>query len=882
MQLRHYLLTSLYVYQTSKFMPKNLLIVESPAKAKTIEKILGKDFTVKSSFGHVRDLDKSGGAVDVENNFKPKYVVSPEKTKVVKELKGWAKKVDEVWLATDEDREGEAISWHLCQVLGLDEASTKRIVFREITKPAIERAIQQPRNLDINLVNAQQARRILDRLVGYELSGVLWRKVKGKLSAGRVQSVAVKLLVEREREINQFEAQPFFRVNAIFEVKNEQGRVVQLKSECPKRFSSEEEAMAFLKNCQPADFSIGKIEVKPLKRRPTAPFTTSTLQQEASRKLGFAVKRTMSVAQRLYEAGHITYMRTDSTALSPVAVKAISQEIEDNYGANYVKVRKYKSKSASAQEAHEAIRPTYINRHTVTGDRDQERLYELIWKRTIASQMADAVLEKTLVNIDISTVKDTYLKAEGEVLKFDGFLKVYLESTDDDDEEEAKGILPPLKEGQVLNLSKMTATERFTRPPARYTEAALVKKLEELGIGRPSTYAPTISKIMEEGRGYVRKESREGRERQYQLLTMDKAREISKATQTETTGAVKNRLFPTDMGMTVSDFLSEHFEEVMDYSFTADIEKEFDVISNGGREWTKMIEDFYGPFHEQVEDTIENAERPTRERVLGTDPQTGRTVLTRMTRLGPVAQIGTPDELEEGEKPKYGNLQPGQSMETITYEEAMKLFALPKELGEYKGQTVSVGVGRYGPYVRYNDKYVSIPRGEDPLEVSLERARELIIEKEKEDAPVGTYKGKPITKGKGRFGPFLKWDGMFVNVPRKYDPDTIALEEMHELIEKKVEKEANRYIHRWDDEGITVENGRWGPFIRFKKKNVKIPKIDGERVTSEQAKEYTLEQVKAIIEAEIPGAFKKKAAAKKKTTTKKKTATKKKSSPKKK
>jgi len=853
-------------------MPKNLLIVESPAKAKTIEKLLGKDFTVKSSFGHVRDLDKKEGAVDVENNFKPKYVVAPEKKKVVKELKDWVKKVDEVWLATDEDREGEAISWHLCKVLGLDEAETKRIVFREITKPAIQNAIQKPRKVDVNLVNAQQARRILDRLVGYELSGILWKKVKGKLSAGRVQSVAVKLLVEREREINNFQPTPFFRINAIFDIKNEQGNTVKIKAECPKRFDDAAGAMKFLEDCKPADYTIDKIEVKPLKRRPTAPFTTSTLQQEASRKLGFAVKRTMSVAQRLYEAGNITYMRTDSTSLSEVALQSIAQEIEDNYGKNYLKTRRYKKKSAGAQEAHEAIRPTYINRQMVTGDRDQQRLYELIWKRTIASQMADAVVEKTNVHIGISTVKDTYLKAEGEVLKFDGFLKVYLESTDDDDEEqEAKGMLPPLKEGQALSLDNMTATERFTRPPARFTEAALVKKLEELGIGRPSTYAPTISKIMEEGRGYVVKESRDGVERNYQLLTLNRNGDINKEQKTETTGAVKNRLFPTDMGMTVSDFLSEHFQEVMDYGFTADIEKEFDEIADGGAEWTKMLKGFYGPFHELVEETLENADRPTRERILGKDPETGRTVLTRMTRLGPVVQIGSPDELEEGEKPKYGNLRHGQSMETITYEEAMKLFELPKDLGTYKGMDVSVGVGRYGPYVRFDKKYVSIPKGEDPLDVTMERAQELIDAKLKEEAPVGTYKGLPITKGKGRFGPFLKWNNMFVNIPRKYDPDTISTEEMHELIAKKEEKEANRYIHKWDDEGISVENGRWGPFIRFKKKNVKIPKVDGEKVTSEKAKEFTLEQVKEMIEAEIPGAFKQK----KKATTKKKKSTKK-------
>lgn len=852
-------------------MPKNLLIVESPAKAKTIEKYLGKDFKVKSSFGHVRDLEKSDGAVDVKNNFEPKYVVSSDKRKVVKELKDWVKKVDEVWLATDEDREGEAISWHLCEVLGLKPEETKRIVFREITKPAIQKAISNPRKLDINLVDAQQARRVLDRLVGYELSGILWKKIKGKLSAGRVQSVAVKLLVEREREINEFNPEPYYKITAIFDVKNESGRKIALKADSPTRFDTETDAQAFLEKCVGADFSISDINVKPLKRRPTAPFTTSTLQQEASRKLGFAVKRTMIAAQRLYEAGMITYMRTDSTNLSEIAIQHIAEEIEKNYGKNYLKTRRYKSKSASAQEAHEAIRPTYIERQSVSGNRDEQRLYELIWKRTIASQMADALVEKTTVKIGISSIEDAYLQAVGEVLKFDGFLKVYLESKDDDDEEEeAAGMLPPLKKGQYLPLNVLTATERFTRPPARYTEAGLVKKLEELGIGRPSTYAPTISKIMEEGRGYVTKETREGKERAYTVLTL-KNDQIKKEEKTEIAGTVRNRLFPTDMGITVSDFLDQYFDEVMDYKFTADIEKKFDDIASGEQSWTEMLDSFYWPFHEVVEETIEHAERPSRERILGTDPESGRTMLTRMSRRGPVIQIGAPDELEEGEKPRYANLQPGQSMETITFEEAQKLFKLPKTLGEYEGKEVVIGSGRYGPYIKFEGKYVSLPRGEDPFDVTLERAIELIEEKRKADAPVGTYDGHPITKGKGRFGPYLKWNNMYVNVPKKYDLETITLEEMIELIQAKAKKEANRYIHRWDDQKITVENGRWGPFIRFGKKNIKIPKIDGKRVTSEEAKEFTLEQVKEMIEAEVPGAFdkEKKKTAKKATKTKK-------------
>ncbi len=839
-------------------MPKNLLIVESPAKAKTIEKFLGKDFTVKSSYGHIRDLEKKQGAVDIENNFEPKYVVSPEKKKVVKELKEWVKKVDNVWLATDEDREGEAISWHLCHVLGLDERTTKRIVFREITKPAIQNAIQNPRTVDINLVNAQQARRILDRLVGYELSEVLWKKIRGRLSAGRVQSVALKLVVEREREIINFESSPFFRINAVFDVKNEQGKIVPLKAELPGRFDNQQDAETFLNKCIGATFKIDDIELRPLKRKPAAPFTTSTLQQDASRKLGFSVARTMSVAQRLYEAGHITYMRTDSINLSESAIQAIAQEIEQNYGKNYLQTRRYKNKVANAQEAHEAIRPTYIQRQSISADRDEQRLYDLIWKRTIASQMADAQLEKTVVKIGISSLPGDQLNAEGEVLKFEGFLKVYLESKDDDEEEEAKGMLPPLKIGQALNLNHMTATERFTRPPARFTEAALVKRLEELGIGRPSTYAPIISKIMEDGKGYVVKETREGTERKYKVLTL-KNDQIAKKDDSEITGAVKNRLIPSDLGIAVSDFLDEHFEGVMDYQFTADIEKEFDDISKGNRDWRSILKEFYWPFHETVEETIEHADRPSRERILGKDPETGRTVLTRLSRNGPVIQIGAPDELAEEEKPRYANLQPGQSIETITFDEAMELFQLPRDLEPYKGQPVQIGTGRYGPYVKYGDKYVSIPRSEDPLHITRERAIELIDAKLKEEQPVGTYKGMPITKGKGRFGPFLKWNDIFVNVPKKYDFDNIALEDMHELIENKVQKEANRYIQRWPDEKIDLENGRWGPFIRFGKHKISIPKKgDGKRMTSEEAKDLTLEEIKELITAQVPDAFEKK------------------------
>jgi len=841
-------------------MAKNLLIVESPAKAKTIEKILGSDFTVKSSFGHVRDLEKGTKGVDIENDFKPNYVVTPDKVKVVKNLRDAVKSVDQVWLATDEDREGEAISWHLCEVLGLDPKTTKRIVFREITKPAIQNAIQQPRTVDLNLVDAQQARRILDRLVGFELSGLLWRKVKSKLSAGRVQSVTMKIVVEREREIMEFTAKPFFRINALFTVLDKNGKATDLKAEMGSRFDTFQEAEAFIKNSVGANYEIKKIDLKPLKRKPTAPFTTSTLQQEASRKLGFSVNRTMSNAQKLYEQGFITYMRTDSLNLSETALTAIADEIQKNYGKEYLHTRRYKSKKKDAQEAHEAIRPTYIDRKTVTNDYDQQRLYELIWKRTIASQMAEAELEKTIVQIGISTIPDKTLKAEGQILKFDGFLKVYLESKDDDEEEEGNsitgGILPPLTVGQPLDLQIMTATERFTRPPARYTEAALVKKMEELGIGRPSTYAPTISKIMDPSRGYVTKQPRDGVERKYRVLSLSND-QVALKEETETTGAIKNRLIATDLGMLVSDFLSEHFNNIMTYGFTAEIEKDFDVIADGGKEWESMLKDFYVPFHATVADAMENAKRATGERILGTDPASGRTLLVRMTKFGtPVAQIGAQNELNEDEKPRYANLRPGQSMETITMEESLELFKLPKTLGTYKEQEVIVAVGRFGPYVKFGDTFISIPKGNDPLEVKMPFAQELIDAKLEADKPIAHYKDKPITKGAGRFGPFVKWDEFFVNIPKRFDPAILTAEEAIELVKIKEEKEANRYIHRWEDLKLSVENGRWGPLIRFGKKKFNLPKKeDGTRVTPEEASKFTLEQVKEMVEETIPGAF---------------------------
>ncbi|TVR89884.1 MAG: type I DNA topoisomerase [Saprospirales bacterium] len=844
-------------------MAKNLLIVESPAKAKTIERFLGKDFKVKSSFGHIRDLDKGKNSVDVEKGFKPRYVVSPDKKKVVSELQKELKNSEQVWLATDEDREGEAISWHLCKVLNLDENTTNRIVFREITQNAIKKAVQSPGRLDLNLVEAQQARRILDRLVGFELSELLWKKVKGKLSAGRVQSVTVKLVVERERQINEFKSKNFFKLIGIFDVEGQKGEKAKLKAEFSRRLDDEDSARKILEACKDSSFSISSIEKKPLKRRPAPPFTTSTLQQEASRKLGFSVKRTMVAAQRLYEAGHITYMRTDSTVLSKTAIAAAAQEIVSTFGDKYHKARNYSGKKKLSQEAHEAIRPSYMDRHQAGSDRDQQRLYELIWKRTIASQMADAELEKTTVKIDGTKLEKDYFQATGEVLLFDGFLKVYMESKDDDDDEEKSGILPPLTKGQNLPLLRASATERFTRPPARFSEASLVKKLEELGIGRPSTYAPTISKIMEPDRGYVIKDSRDGEERKYKLIELKNGK-LTEKIESEKTGAVKNRLFPTDIGMVVTDFLDKHFDEIMDYSFTADIEKQFDIIAEGKLEREKMLKDFYNDFHKLVEETMESASRETGERILGKDPKSGHSVVARITRYGPVIQIGTKEEVGEEGKPKFAGLRHDQSIETINLEDALELFKLPMELGSYKDREVVVGVGRYGPYVRWGDTFVSLPKGVDPLTVDMPVAEEVIRRKEKENEPVFHFEGKPVTKGKGRFGPFFKWDGMFVNIPRKYDPETITQQEAVELIKAKIEKEKNRYIQKWEDEKINLENGRWGPFIRFGKKSVKLPKKkDNTRYTPEEAKEFTLDQVKKFIEMEIPGAFEKKTRKKK-------------------
>jgi len=835
-------------------MSKNLLIVESPAKAKTIEKILGKDFQVNSCYGHIRDLEKAGMGIDIENNFEPRYIVPDDKKKVVNELKALAKRSDEVWLATDEDREGEAISWHLCQVLGLDPRSTKRIVFHEITKPAIDAAVQNPRTVNMDLVMAQQARRVLDRIVGFELSPILWRKISTSnknLSAGRVQSVAVRLIADREREINAFQPASHFKLEGLFIADDITGKAVTFKAEGKKQ-NSAGDAEKFLNGCIRADYRVTDIRIKPGKRSPSPPFTTSTLQQEASRKLGYGVGKTMLIAQRLYENGHITYMRTDSVSLSDTALDDITRTVSSLYGDKYHQFRKFKNKNESAQEAHEAIRPTSAKAATIK-EEEWQKLYELIWKRTMASQMADAELEKTTVNIEISTNKEE-LTASGEVLKFDGFLKVYREDKDDDEQEESsEAMLPPMTVGQLLPLSELRATERFSRAQPRYTEASLVKKLEELGIGRPSTYAPTISTIQK--REYVEKRDKEGTQRPFRVLVLRDG-SINKREESENTGAEKSKLFPTDLGLVVTDFLKQYFDDIMDYGFTAKIEGEFDEVANGKLQWSEMIEEFYEPFKKDVDNTIENAERVKGERVLGTDPESGKPVVARMARYGPIIQIGSVDEEE---KPRFAKVPAGQSIETITFEEALTLFKLQDSLGTYDGKELSVSVGRFGPYVKWGDEFVSIPRGTDLKTVDAEKAISYIKAKQEADAPVGEYDGKPITKGTGRFGPFIKWDGLFINVPRRYDLNSLTQAEMNELIEAKRDKEANRYIQRWEDEKISVENARWGPVIKFGKKIISLPrKADGTRATAEEAAALTLEHVKTLIEAEVPGAFAKK------------------------
>jgi len=764
-------------------MAKNLLIVESPAKAKTIEKILGEDFEVKSCYGHIRDLEKVDMGIDIENNYQPRYIVPEEKQKVVKELKSLAKKSGEVWLATDEDREGEAISWHLCEVLGLDPKTTKRIVFHEITKPAIQSAIKKPRTVDMHLVHAQQARRILDRIVGFELSPVLWRKMsmKNNLSAGRVQSVAVRLIAEREREINAFNAVSTFKIEALFSAKDLGDKQVTFAAE-GKKYTTENGAADFLKSCIGARYSVTDIQVKPGKKSPSAPFTTSTLQQEASRKLGYSVSRTMLLAQKLYESGKITYMRTDSVNLSETAMDALKDQINNQFGAKYYQARSFKNKNENAQEAHEAIRPTYMENPTVE-DADGRRLYDLIWKRTMASQMADAELEKTIAKIQISTNKEE-LTANGEVLKFDGFLKVYREDRDEEDmteDEQQEGMLPPLAVNQQLPLKEMKATERFSRALPRYTEASLVKKLEELGIGRPSTYAPTISTIQK--RGYVEKRDKEGVKRDFRVLQL-KNDSISKVTEQETTGAEKSKLFPTDLGLVVTDFLKQYFDDIMDYNFTARIEEEFDEVAAGKMKWNIMIDDFYIPFKKDVDNTIETAERISGERELGMDAQTGKKVIARMGRYGPMVQIG---DANDEEKPRFAKLKNTQSIETISLEEAMELFKLPRTIGQFEGSDVVINIGRFGPYIAHDKKFYSLGKEYDPYTIGLEEATPMIVEKRaaKEERTIKVFEKEKIQLLRGPYGPYIKQGLRNYKIPKEKQETVkdLSIDEVKAIIE---------------------------------------------------------------------------------------------------
>ncbi len=770
-------------------MKENLVIVESPAKAKTIKNFLGQKFEVKSSYGHIRDLEKKDLGVDIDNNFSPRYIVPPDKKKIVSELKKDIKNTKTVWLATDEDREGEAIAWHLSQELKLNPEDTKRIVFHEITKDAILNAVDNPRNIDINLVNAQQARRILDRLVGFKLSPILWKKIKPSLSAGRVQSVALRLLVEREREIIEFKPAASFKVSGIFEVEDKNNKKIELQADLNKRLPGKDQAMEFLEKCKNAGFSIKNITKKPSKKHPAAPFTTSTLQQEASRKLSFSVKQTMRVAQNLYEAGKITYMRTDSVNLSNTVLTSAKEIISKEFDPKYVNPRQYTTKTKGSQEAHEAIRPTYLDKKTIQGNSNEQRLYELIWKRTIASQMKEATIEKTTIDIDISKTSEMF-QATGEVIQFDGFLKVYIESSDDEKDDSPKGMLPPLKEGEKLKANSIFASERFTHHPPRYTEASLVRKLEELGIGRPSTYAPTISTIQD--RGYVTKENREGRERVFDYLILQE-NVIKEEKRKEITGAEKAKLFPNDIGMIVTDFLKNHFEEIMDYNFTAKVEKAFDEIVAGNIEWTKMIQDFYKPFSVKVEKTLENAERNTGERILGEDPETGKTVLVKMGRYGPFAQLG---ENEEDKKPKFASLIKGQYIETITLEEALKLFKLPRNLGDFEGKEVIVGIGRFGPYVRHDSKFASLKKDvDDPFTINLDRAIELIKEKRERDSKkeLRVFKeDKNVKILNGRWGPYIKQGKNNFKLPKDTDPAKISYEKCLEVIEQQKEKKEKR------------------------------------------------------------------------------------------
>ena len=800
----------------------NLVIVESPAKAKTIEGFLGSDFVVKSCYGHIRELPRKGDPIDIENKFNPTYVVPQDKKKVVNELKSISKKCKMVWLATDEDREGEAISWHLLHALNLKPSETKRITFNEITKKAVLKAVASPREINTDLVNSQQARRILDRIVGFELSPVLWRKVRPSLSAGRVQSVTVKLIVEKEHKIQNHQAVETYKVIGIFNSKG-----ISFKAELASNLSSYSEAKSFLDQAKGKEFTVKKITQKPGKRTPAAPFITSTLQQEASRVLGFNVSRTMSVAQRLYESGRITYMRTDSVSLSMDAMKAIQKQIEKDYGSHYCNPRKHQSKNKSAQEAHEAIRPTNFAISSLNDSSPEDKLYSLIWRKTMASQMSDAEIERTTIEIGHSEQHPNF-NTVGEVIKFDGFLKVYNTSNEDKNDQ-----LPDVSLNEKLVCNEILATQKFSRPTARFTEASLVKKLEELGIGRPSTYAPTIKTIQD--RGYVENKDLEGKSRSIKQLVL-KDNDLSEHALTENFGADRKKLFPTTTGEVVNEFLNQHFKNIMDYNFTADIEKELDAIAKGELEWTEMLASFYSPFHKTILHTQENAERANGERLLGNDPESGEPVFVKLGKYGPIAQIG--DTADETKKPKFASLKVDQHIKSISLEEALKLFDYPKLLGIHEGLEVTVKVGRFGPYIQFGTENVSIPKGTEPEEVQLDDALLFIDEKRKANAPVAEYENLPVSKGKGRFGPFIKWNELFINVNKKYDFDNLTFDNIVELIEDKKKKEKEKMVHNWEQEGISVQKGRWGKFfvISGKKKKQLAPSKDPIKITLEEAK----------------------------------------------
>ena len=809
-------------------MAENLVIVESPAKAKTIEKYLGVNYKVASSFGHISDLPSKNIGIDIENDFKPKYEVSSDKKTIVKNLKDLVKKSKTVWLASDEDREGEAIAWHLFRTLKLDADNTKRIVFNEITKSAITNAINNPRSINYDLVDAQQARRVLDRIVGYELSPVLWRKVKGGLSAGRVQSVAVRLIVEKEREIRNYVSTSTFKVEAIFKNSNGKEFVARLSNE----FKSKDDAIDYLNSTTESTFKVSEIVKKPVKKSAPAPFTTSTLQQEASRKLSFPVSKTMSVAQRLYESGHITYMRTDSVNLSNLAIDEAKKQVVKNFGEAYANPKNFSTKAKGAQQAHEAVRPTNFDMSPDNvKDYDQKRLYQLILNRTLASQMKPAELEKTNIKISSSNRSELFT-ANGEVIKFDGYLKLYQVSKDDDSAED-DGILPKFKEDEILNLEDLFATQKFSRPPYRYSEASLVKKLEELGIGRPSTYAPTISTV--QNRGYVERGSTEAKSRKVIKVSIING-VISEKTLKEQFGSDKGKLIPTDIGMIVTDFLKNHFEYIMDYNFTAKVEQDFDSIASGKKDWTEMMKSFYGKFHPVVEDVQQNATRESGKRVLGSHPENDKEVSVRLGKFGPMVQIGTVDDEE---KPKFASLPQDFQIESVTLDQALSLFELPRILGEFQGETLEANNGRYGPYIKFGKKFVSIPAGKSPTSISLEDAIVIIEDKIKADAPIHVYENMDVQKGKGRFGPYIKWNNIFINVNKKYDWDNLSIDDIEELIEEKKQKEKDKVIHNWEEEGIKVEKGRWGKFylIKSKKKILLDKNLDVASIDLDQAKE---------------------------------------------